>query len=176
VQDGGVDSLRAIPWVFAWTQTRLLLPSWLGADEALTDALDQEDAAVLDAMYREWPFFRSTIDLIAIVLAEAEPKIAAEYDRRLVPDALRPFGEDLRRRLAVATRRVLQITGGNHLLDYAPVLRRSIDVRNPYVDPINLVQVELLRRLRATDDADSELWHAFMITVNGIAAGMRNTG
>jgi phosphoenolpyruvate carboxylase len=175
-RDGGVDSLRAIPWVFAWTQTRLLLPSWLGADEALTDAVARGGRDALHSMYRDWPFFRSTIDLIAIVLAEAEPKVAAEYDRRLVPDELKPFGEDLRARLATATDRVLEITRGNHLLDYAPVLRRSIEVRNPYVDPINLVQIELLHRLRSGGDADQALWHAFMITVNGIAAGMRNTG
>jgi phosphoenolpyruvate carboxylase len=175
-RDGGVDSLRAIPWVFAWTQTRLLLPSWLGTDDALTDAVQQGGRERLHAMYRDWPFFRSTIDLIAIMLAQAEPRIAAEYDRRLVADELRPFGDALRARLAAARERVLDITGGNHLLDYAPVLRRSIEVRNPYVDPINLVQIELLRRLRSGGASDAELWHAFMITVNGIAAGMRNTG
>jgi phosphoenolpyruvate carboxylase len=173
---GGVDSLRAIPWVFAWTQTRVLLPSWLGTGEALTEAIGRGERDLLQTMYREWPFFRSTIDLIAIVLAEAEPKIAAEYDRQLVPGALEAFGEDLRARLASTTERVLEITGNNHLLDYAPVLRRSIEVRNPYVDPINLVQVDLLRRLRSGGDQDQTLWHAFMITVNGIAAGMRNTG
>ena len=173
---GGVDSLRAIPWVFAWTQTRLLLPSWLGTDEALTAALARGEHDLLHEMYREWPFFRSTIDLIATVLAQTEPRIAAEYERRLVPDDLTPFGEDLRRRLGVARDRILEITRGNHLLDYAPVLRRSIEVRNPYVDPINLVQIEMLRRLRTGGEGDREVWHAFMITVNGIAAGMRNTG
>lgn len=175
-RDGGVDSLRAIPWVFAWTQTRVLLPSWLGTDEALAARVERGDRDLLQVMYRDWPFFRSTIDLIAIVLAEADPRIAAEYDRRLVPDALKPFGEDLRARLARASESVLEITGGNHLLDYAPVLRRSIEVRNPYVDPINLVQVELLRRLRSGGDEDRALWQGFMVTVNGIAAGMRNTG
>jgi phosphoenolpyruvate carboxylase len=174
--DGGVEALRAIPWVFAWTQTRLLLPSWLGTGEALANAIARGERDLLQAMYREWPLFRSTIDLIAIVLAEAEPSIAAEYDRRLVPEPLRAFGEDLRARLASAISHVLAITGASHLLDGAPVLRRSIEVRNPYVDPINLVQIELLRRLRSGGDEDDELWHAFMITVNGIAAGMRNTG
>ena len=175
-REGGVDSLRAIPWVFAWTQTRLLLPSWLGAGEALAEAFARGEAESLKAMYRDWPFFRSTVDLIAIVLAEAEPEIAAEYDRRLVSPPLRGFGEDLRARLQRATKSILAITGTAHLLDAYPVLRRSIEVRNPYVDPINLVQIELLRRLRAGGDEDEELWHAFMITVNGIAAGMRNTG
>jgi len=173
--DGGVESLRAIPWVFAWTQTRLLLPSWLGTGEALAEAF-RADRDLLESMYREWPFFRSTIDLIAIVLAEAEVQIAAEYERRLVPESLRPSGDDLRRRLATAAGLVLEIVGGRHLLDAYPVLRRSIEVRNPYVDPINLVQIELLRRLRSGGGNDPELWHGFMITVNGIAAGMRNTG
>jgi phosphoenolpyruvate carboxylase len=174
--EGGVDALRAIPWVFAWTQTRLLLPSWLGAGEALEEAFARGEGDSLRSMYRDWPFFRSTIDLIAIVLAEAEPAIAAEYDHRLVPEGLRGFGRDLRRRLDLATRQVREIIGSEHLLDAYPVLRRSIEVRNPYVDPINLVQIELLRRLRSGAEKDDELWHAFMITVNGIAAGMRNTG
>jgi phosphoenolpyruvate carboxylase len=173
---GGVDSLRAIPWVFAWTQTRLLLPSWLGAGVALDDAFGRGEGDLLRRMYRDWPFFRSTLDLIAIVLAETVPEIAAEYDRRLVSDELRPFGDMLRARLARTTARVLEVLGTDHLLDGNPVLRRSIDVRNPYVDPINLVQIELLRRLRSKADEDPELWHGFMITVNGIAAGMRNTG
>lgn len=172
----GVDSLRAIPWVFAWTQTRLLLPSWLGAGEALSGAAARGEGGHLSRMYREWPFFRSTVDLIAIALAQAEPQIAAEYERRLVPEGLRRIGEDLRTRLGIAADQVLEIIGGQHLLGAYPVLRRSIAVRNPYVDPINLVQVELLRRIRAEDEADPELWHAFMITANGIAAGMRNTG
>ena len=173
---GGVESLRAIPWVFAWTQTRLMLPSWLGAGEALSAAFSRGEGETLARMYRDWPFFRSTIDLIAIVLAQAEPRIAAEYDRRLVPEPLQGFGEDLRDRLAMAVREILDVTRRRHLLDAYPVLRRSIEVRNPYVDPINLVQIELLRRLRSSGEDDRQLWHAFMITVNGIAAGMRNTG
>ena len=81
----GLESLRAIPWQFAWTQTRLLLASWLGVDEALDESIAQEDAALLRAMYERWPFFQSTLDLIEMVLAKADPRIAAEYDRRLVP-------------------------------------------------------------------------------------------
>ncbi len=174
--DAGVESLRAIPWVFAWTQTRLLLPSWLGAGEALSERLATDAGAVLREMYEQWPFFQSTIDLIETALAESDAEIAAEYDRRLVPADLKPVGEDLRRRLATAIEAILRITGHDRLLASNPVLRRSIDVRNPYVDPINLVQVELLRRLRSADTPDPEVSRAFMITVNGIAAGMRNTG
>ena len=167
---GGVESLRAIPWQFAWTQTRLLLASWLGVEDALSD----EKNPMQREMYARWPFFTSTIDLMEMTLAKADGRIAAQYDR-LVPDDLRPIGLDLRGRLNRAVHAVLSTTGHVELLENNPVLRRSIDVRNPYVDPINLVQVELLRRLRGRD-ATPSLFDAFVVTVNGIAAGMRNTG
>ena len=173
---GGVESLRAIPWVFAWTQTRLLLPSWLGAGEALAEALSAGRLELVREMHREWPFFRATLDLIETVLAECAPHVAEEYDRRLVPPALQPIGADLRRRLDATVQALLAATGRERLLESNPVLQRSIDVRNPYVDPINLVQIELLRRLREETDPVPDLVKAFMITVNGIAAGMRNTG
>jgi len=171
----GVQSLRAIPWQFAWTQTRLLLASWLGIEEALGQALDAGAADELRTMYRDWPFFRSTLDLIEMVLAKADPRIAAQYDRALVPPDLQPLGDDLRARLEKAIRTVLAITQHSELLADNPVLRRSIDVRNPYVDPINLVQVELLKRLRA-GGPDERLARALMVTMNGVAAGLRNTG
>lgn len=166
----GVDSLRAIPWQFAWTQNRLLLPSWLGVDDGIAAA----DYETLRTMYAQWPFFRSTIDLIEMILAKAEAVIAAHYDRLLVAEELRPVGEDLRRRLGRCIDEIRRVTGHDHLLESNPVLRRSIDVRNPYVDPINVVQAEILRRYRAS--GDEALRDAFVVTVNGIAAGMRNTG
>jgi phosphoenolpyruvate carboxylase len=175
-QQGGVDSLRAIPWVFAWTQTRLLLPSWLGVGEALAEAADGADARVLRQMYEDWPFFRATVDLIEMVLAKCDGRIAAEYDRRLVPPRLLPIGEDLRQRLDLTIRALTGLTGHGRLVEHNRVLRRSIDVRNPYVDPINVIQIELLRRLREETNPPADLWQAFMVTVNGIAAGMRNTG
>ena len=171
--------LRAIPWQFAWTQTRLLLASWLGAE-----CLDGRDLAAGDLarcreMYVEWPFFRSLVDLLQMVLGKADERIAAEYDRRLAPPELQEFGASLRTRLGQATRGVLQISGHRALLADNDILRRSIEVRNPYVDPINLVQVELLRRLgerRGDADAERILRQALRITISGIAAGMRNTG
>ncbi|HEX6100588.1 MAG TPA: phosphoenolpyruvate carboxylase [Thermoanaerobaculia bacterium] len=166
----GVESLRAIPWQFAWTQNRLLLPSWLGVDDALLAG----DPAMLATMMKEWPFFRSTMELIEMVLAKAEARIAAYYDRLLVPGDLRDLGESLRERLQRTVELVQRVTGHERLLEINHALRRSIDVRNPYVDPINVVQAEVLRRLRhAPDDS---LRDAFITTVNGIAAGMRNTG
>jgi phosphoenolpyruvate carboxylase len=171
----GLSALRAIPWQFAWTQTRLLLGSWLGVEEAFERATARGDAATLRRMYQEWTHFRSAVDLIDMVLAKADVRIAAEYDRQLVPDPLQPIGVEIRGRLERAIAALLAVTGHRELLDENPVLRRSIDVRNPYVDPINLVQVELVRRLRQ-GDTNAQLRHAFVVTVNGIAAGMRNTG
>ncbi|MCU1348925.1 MAG: phosphoenolpyruvate carboxylase, partial [Acidobacteria bacterium] len=166
----GVESLRAIPWQFAWTQNRLLLPSWLGVDSAL----EAGDAAMLATMLQEWPFFRSTIELLEMVLAKAEARIAEYYDRLLVPAALRDIGSSLRARLLRTVELVRDVTGHSRLLETNHALRRSIDVRNPYVDPINVVQAEILRRLR--QQPDRALRDAFIVTVNGIAAGMRNTG
>ncbi len=151
-------------------------------EELAGSTLSEEDRAVCREMYRDWPFFRSTVDLIAMGLAKADAGIAAHYDRHLVPPEYRDLGETLRARLQAAIQAVLQITGHSGLLDDNPVLRRSIDVRNPYVDPINLLQVELLRRLRreSSDDDDNPqtigLRRALLVTINGIAAGMRNTG
>lgn len=173
----GVGSLRAIPWQFAWTQTRLLLASWLGVDAAL-HRLDESDAerARVQEMYRGCPYFQVLLDLIDMVLAKSDGRVAAEYDRALVAPDLQPLGEELRSRLTQAGLRLLAATGHQELLETNRVLRRSIAVRNPYVDPINLLQVELLRRLREAPASDERLWTAFAVTVNGIAAGMRNTG
>jgi phosphoenolpyruvate carboxylase len=172
----GVETLRAIPWVFAWTQTRLMLPAWLGAAAAF-EASEREGAFdELTAMYRGWPFFHATVDLIEMVLAKTSPAIHAQYDERLVPEPLAPLGAQLREELEQTTEAVRRLTGHERLLEHNRVLRRSIDVRNPYVDPINLVQAELLGRLRTADGSDPRLVDALLVTVNGIAAGMRNTG
>ena len=116
----------------------------------------------------------NAIGLIEMVLAKADGRIATEYDRQLVPPPLQPFGADLRARLQRAIAAVLSLTGHRDLLESTPVIRRSIDVRNPYVDPLNLLQVELLRRMRT--NPDERVHAALKVTINGIAAGMRNTG
>jgi phosphoenolpyruvate carboxylase len=172
--DSDLTSLRAIPWQFAWTQTRLMLGAWLGLEDAFDEAFARGEREQLREMYREWTHFGSAIDLIEMVLAKADARIAAEYDRRLVPADLHALGADLRDRLQRAIARVLEVTGHLELIESNPVLRRSIDVRNPYVDPINLVQVELLRRVRRHED--ERVRAALLVTVNGVAAGMRNTG
>ncbi len=169
----GLDSLRAIPWVFAWMQNRMLVPGWLGAGAGLAAGLDGRGRDTVLEMAREWPFFRSTLQLVEMVLAKADLRIGGFYEARLAPDQAE-FGETLRRRFDKTLQRVLEALGHRALLDDHPVLRRSIDVRNPYVDPINLLQIEVLDRLRSA--RDDELVRAFRITANGIAAGMRNTG
>jgi phosphoenolpyruvate carboxylase len=171
---GDLGSLRAIPWIFAWTQTRLHLPAWLGAGEALTTLVEEGSGQQLQQMARDWPFFRSLLELFEMVLAKADPDIAAYYDRILVPDDLRPLGQDLRSSLRRTISAVLQAKDESVLLAAQADLRRSIELRNPYVDPLNLLQAELLRRIRTTEDV--RLADALLVTVNGIAAGMRNTG
>lgn len=178
-KDGGVESLRAIPWIFAWTQTRHLLPSWLGVGQGIQAVMEEsaESAKSLQEMYAQWPFFQSTMDLIEMVLAKADMRIASLYDEVLVKEENRDLGLRLRDQYHQCIKVLQQLTGREELLERNPVLRRSIAVRNPYVDPINLVQVELLRRVRSAEvEDDSRLKDALLITVNGVAAGMRNTG
>jgi len=170
----GIKSLRAIPWVFAWTQTRSMLPAWLGVGEALREALDADLASQLEEMELHWPFFSTTLDLVEMVLAKGDPNVAARYDSVLVPEALRDIGADLGRRFMQTVSVVLQVTGHTRPLEQHPVIRNSIEVRNPYTDPLNLLQVELLARLRAGDDG--VINDALFAAINGIAAGMRNTG
>jgi phosphoenolpyruvate carboxylase len=172
--EGGLESLRAIPWVFAWTQVRMMLPAWAGADQALAEGGTASEAE-LQAMYRDWPFFRSTLDLIAMVQAKADPTIFGYYNDVLTPPQLRAIGRDLSARFERTRAALLRIAGHSRLLQDNLVLSRSIQVRNPYVDPLNVLQVELLRRLRAGDD-DAATRNALLVTINGIAAGMRNTG
>ncbi|MFT5587076.1 MAG: phosphoenolpyruvate carboxylase [Cognaticolwellia sp.] len=175
----GVESLRAIPWVFAWTQVRLMLPAWLGIGEALhaelaDPLLRAERLESLQQMAVDWPFFQTTFEMVEMVLAKADPGVAELYEKLLVPSDLHPLGAALRERLARTRTLVLEVVQAERLLDKNPTSRASIAVRNPYVDPINALQAELLRRSRS--GADAELAYALKVTVSGIAAGMRNTG
>ncbi len=170
----GLESLRAIPWVFSWTQIRLMLPAWLGIGEAFAEAWSAGKGKTLQRMARDWPFFRSNLDLVEMVLAKADPSLTERYEEFLVPPELRDLGQQLRDRFDLTRSQVLRTAGHEELLEENPLLRRSIALRNPYVDPLNLLQVELLRRVREADDPG--LHDALLVTINGIAAGMRNTG
>lgn len=175
-KDGGIETLRAIPWVFAWTQMRLMLPGWLGADVAFGKALEDGKGATLHEMYERWPFFRMLIGMLEMVLAKSDAQIAAYYERRLAQPEDRPLGQELRTRLEEMVDLVNSITQHSSLLQNNTVIRRSIDVRNPYLDPLHMLQVELMRVLREKASETPKEARALMITVAGIAAGMRNTG
>ncbi|HZX16470.1 MAG TPA: phosphoenolpyruvate carboxylase [Pseudomonas sp.] len=176
-REGGVESLRAIPWIFAWTQTRLMLPAWLGWEAALDNAFQRGEGELLGQMREHWPFFRTRIDMLEMVLAKADESIAQLYDERLVEPTLRPLGEHLRGLLSQAVVAVLGLTGQSQLLAHSPETLESISVRNTYLDPLHLLQAELLARSRLRDSqADSPLEQALLVSVAGIAAGLRNTG
>ncbi len=190
-----VEDLRAIPWVFSWMQSRHTLPGWYGlgfalerfaaerlAPEERAGGDDADPLALLQAMYARWPFFQTMIDSAQMILGKSDLHIAARY-AELCPDrALREsiFGR-IEAEHARTTRMICQVAGVGEILEDAPVLRRSIALRNPYVDPMSYIQVELLERLRAAPEASEHAAHAaiedaIMLSISGIAAGLKNTG
>jgi phosphoenolpyruvate carboxylase len=175
----GVADLRAIPWVFSWMQNRHTLPGWYGLGSAVKEFLATKagDVALLQTMYQRWAFWRTLIDNAQMIMAKADLTIARLYADLVTDKAL---AERIHERIADEHRRTAQvicaITGQNALLDNAPVLQRSIQRRNPYVDPLSFVQVLLLRRLRAGQEPREELLTAVLESINGIASGLKNTG
>jgi phosphoenolpyruvate carboxylase len=172
---GGVENLRAIPWVFAWTQNRHLLPGWLGVGAGLDDAQRRYGTELLIDMNRSWPFFETLLGDLSMVLAKADMGIAAAY-AELAGDSGQQMLSRIRKDYERTRELVLELRNEDELLDREPVLQRSIRLRNPYVDPMSLVQVDLLRRWRASDRTDQALEYALFETVRGIARGLRNTG
>ncbi len=171
---GGIESLRAIPWIFAWMQNRLMLPAWLGAGEALRALMQGGRLEQLRTMAREWPFFSTRLNMLEMVFAKADGKLSAYYDARLVPEELQWIGEQLREQLEQDKATILELEQSGELLEGQHWLLESIQLRNVYTDPLNMLQVELLRRQRS--QTDTTLDEAVMVTIAGIAAGMRNTG
>lgn len=175
---GGVESLRAIPWVFAWTQMRLLLTAWLGTDAALKAAFGEGKSFALQEMQQQWPYFNMVIGMLEMVLAKADPTIAQYYEQRLASSEYRSLGAELRSRLSETIDLTKALTGHTTLLQNNRAIQASIQVRNPYLDPLHVLQVELMRRTREAEKKGEQPPNpkALMITVAGIAAGMRNTG
>jgi phosphoenolpyruvate carboxylase len=175
-----IEDLRAIPWVFSWAQCRLMLPGWYGfgsAVEAWIAQHSEQGMPFLKELYREWPFFRMLLSNMDMVLAKSSIAIASRY-AELVPDvALRDkiFGR-IRREWELVIALLLEITGQDRLLQGNPLLERSVKHRFPYLDPLNHVQVELLKQHRAQDDPDEQVLRGIQLTINGISAGLRNTG
>jgi phosphoenolpyruvate carboxylase len=173
--DSGVQALRAIPWVFAWTQSRHMLPGWFGFGSGLQAALQLHGEEVLTRMTAHWPFFSHLLDDVEAMLGRTDLAIASYYDA-LAPDRLRSYAEPIAKEYALTVKLVLRLRGSAQLLDTDPTLQRSIKLRNPYIDPMHLMQVDLLRRWRATQRRDQALFRALRATISGIAQGLQATG
>ncbi len=179
--NGGVESLRAIPWIFAWMQNRLMLPAWLGAGAALRQATENGKGEIINEMYQQWPFFNTRIGMLEMVFSKTDQWLSEYYDQRLVKSELWYLGKSLREQLTADVETILQLSQQSHegdkLMSDLPWIAESIALRNIYTDPLNLLQVELLRRFRQNPEApNADVAQALMITITGIAAGMRNTG
>jgi phosphoenolpyruvate carboxylase len=174
-----IEDLRAIPWVFAWMQSRHTIPGWLGVDAGLT-MNTAASAAMAKQMYNHWEFFKAMIDNIQMIMAKSDFDIAQLYSRLVDPPHLgSEIFQLLNGRFVQTTRVIAGMTNQKHLLDNNPFLRRSIALRNPYVDPLSIIQVELLKRLRQrtiSEEQRKELEEVMFLCINGIASGLRNTG
>ena len=171
---GGIETLRAIPWIFAWSQSRLVLPAWLGAGSALKAAVKNGQLDQLREMRDQWPFFASRLSMLDMVYAKSDLVINSLYDETLVQDNLKTLGSDLRQQLSTDIQSLMGILNVETLMASDPWGLESIGLRNVYTAPLNLVQIELLRRVR---DSESEfVQRALMVSIAGVAAGMRNTG
>ena len=180
------DDLRAIPWGFAWIQTRYLVPGWYGIGRALDEVLSEDGGhrETLARLYREWPFFTAVVNNAQREMARARLDIAALYAElaeeadEARADEAHSHHQRIADDFAKARRAILAITGQGELLDNSPVIQKSIRLRNPYTDVLNLLQIELLRRFRGSEDEDerSALGEAIFLSINGIAAAMQSTG
>ena len=174
---GGVESLRAIPWIFAWAQTRLVLPAWLGVMPAIMSTY-AEEPDVIDEMLATWPFFASRLSMLDMVFAKADPLIAQAYDERLVEDKLKHFGMRLRQELKDSREALLSLTHKSEMLQDDPAGAHSLHIRADYLQPLHYLQIELLDRIRKAEAIDgyTKAERAMMVTIAGIAIGIRNTG
>jgi phosphoenolpyruvate carboxylase len=170
-----IQDLRAIPWVFSWTQNRSILPGWYGMGRALEVALERYGREQLEDMFADWLFMRTLLEDVEMVLAKADMPIAERYSQLADPGVRQHF-DDIRDEFDRTAGLILDLKGAEHLLDHDPTLQRAILLRNPYVDPMSLLQIDLLERWRGSGREDQGAFKALLLSVNGIAHGLQNTG
>ena len=170
---GRIEDLRAIPWVFSWAQARVMLPGWFGVGQAFKAFGDD---GLLKAMLDDWPFFRATVDNLEMVLAKSDMGIAELYAGLIEEESLRDsvFGR-IRDEWQETHDRLLAITGQSRLLEVKPILDASIRLRVPYIEPLNILQIELLKRHRAGED-DPRIREGIHLSINAVATALRNSG
>jgi len=175
-QDAALSNLRAIPWVFAWSQARAVIPGWYGVGSGLQAAVREHGEEVLREMGRDWPFLKTFLDDISMVLAKGDMGIAAMFSQLAGAELHAEFFPRIQDEHALTREWVLRLNGNEWLLQHDQRLALSIRLRNPYVDPISVLQVDLLRRWRASGREDDALLRALVASVNGVSQGVQNTG